>query len=369
MNLSASFNGSTQLNLRFLRDLGVTEKELGALRDDLHKRDQLAVDGGGYVRFGTLESSARALSIPLPTDALKRLFTVASGANITGIKAADADFPIPSVAASGKDAALNFDSNRVLLAENGEAKISKKSSWENFFLRRTKTEDGVAGFELHGFQKQTLAIDVPKNGALVIINSKGHQVAYNVRPAEITAGMVDNKPFTVKVLGADKEVVLEQAFNFEKTPGAFSKKLLNGSFKQRAADDPIAEKPIFSVGDVKDADRVLVKRDGKSFAIDRYEQLLIPPKMTKQAFRAENGTTFEVHSQVRGSAELDDASYSWFANAKITGSDGRNITLDPTLKESRRALWTKDGLAIFDPHKEKPIAVFNPFFGEQHVPR
>jgi hypothetical protein len=38
------------------------------------------------------------------------------------------------------------------------------------------------------------------------------------------------------------------------------------------------------------------------------------------------------------------------------------VTLDWSLAQTRRAKWTAEGFAIYDVGKEKPFAVFNPFF-------
>jgi hypothetical protein len=249
-----------------------------------------------------------------------------------------------------------------VLAEGGGAKIYKKAMLESFYVRRTKAEGKEAGFELHGFVADKVGIDVPPGGTLMIVDARGNQRGYGLRPAELTSSMMGEKePFTIKVLNKEREIVLEKTLAFapgQKNQG--SRKFIEGTFSQRAVDDPRPDLPKFSIGGERDVERVLVKRDGKAFPIERYEQLLYPPRATAQVFKA-GGMTFQVKS-TNGEQVLDDPSYSWMKTAQITASDGHSVTLDWSLSQTRRAKWTADGFALFNVGSEKPFAVFNPFF-------
>lgn len=359
---NTNLNGSTHLQLGMLKDFGVAAKDVDRIRDQIHKSDQFALDMADGVSWSRIVSSAKSLDVALPTDALTKIFSTRA-ADAVVVQRVQADYPVPSVSRAGNDAKIAIDSNKILLAEGGGAKIYKKAMLEWLFLRRTKSEGTQAGFELHGFQTDKIAIDIPPGGALIIVDSKGNQRGYNLRPAEITHSMMgENTPFTVKVLDKAREVVLEQTLAFDGgRKSQTSKHLISGTFSKRAEDDAQPERPRFSVGGENGADRVLVARDGKAFPIERYEQLLAPPKMTAQAFKA-GGTTFMVRPH-NGSAELDDPAYSWMKTAQISSSNGHGVTMDWSLSQSHRAKWTAAGFEVFKPGSDKPFAVFDPFFG------
>lgn len=85
MNVSTS----QKLQLDLLRTLGVPNDQVGEIRDQLHKTDQLAVNGNNQVALGTLERAARAVEahlakagqrfVPLPTETLRALLAPVSG--------------------------------------------------------------------------------------------------------------------------------------------------------------------------------------------------------------------------------------------------------------------------------------------------
>lgn len=352
--------GTTELNLRFLQELGVASKDLDRIRDDLHKKSDFALGVFGGVTWSNLQASAAKLGLTLPTDKLTHLFKTEAAEAII-VKRNNADFPIPTVSRIGNDAAINIDSKRTVLAEGDGAKIYQKSVLEWLFVRRLEAAGNEAGFQVHGFANQKIEIEVPQGGSLMIIDKNGNQQMYGIRPAELTRGMMGDQPFTVKVLDKSKSVVLEKTFVLQADLSAtYSHKMLDGTFSKRKSDDTNPERPRFAIGGESGCDRVLVKRDGRSFPIERYEQLLCPPHTTTQAIRTD-GLTYLIKYH-NGTEELDDPGYDWKKSADISRSDGRNVTFDWSLSESVRAKWTVNGLEIFNPHTEKPVVVFDPFF-------
>lgn len=101
MNVSPS----QKLQLDLLRSLGMPNEQVAEIRDQLHRTDQLAVDGAGQVALGTLEGAARAVEahlkasgqryVPLPSEVLRTLLAPIEGDRLE--VPLGAPFPTPTV--------------------------------------------------------------------------------------------------------------------------------------------------------------------------------------------------------------------------------------------------------------------------------
>lgn len=113
---AAALRPQTRINLGLLRELKVPENDVARLRDELHARDQLAVDGFGRVSVDKLSSVAQSLKIALPQETLARLFApTASEAIVVQSKAGD--FPTPKVSVGAP---------RALAARPVDARLSER---------------------------------------------------------------------------------------------------------------------------------------------------------------------------------------------------------------------------------------------------
>lgn len=101
-------SSSQQLQVSLLGNLGVPAEQLSQIRDQLHRTDQLAINGNDQVALGTLERAASAVQahlqktgqryVPLPTEALHRLLGPVPGDTLK--VALGQPFPSPEISAT-----------------------------------------------------------------------------------------------------------------------------------------------------------------------------------------------------------------------------------------------------------------------------
>ncbi|MBI2374385.1 MAG: hypothetical protein HYV07_10360 [Deltaproteobacteria bacterium] len=306
-----------------------------------------------------------------------------------------------------REAIVSLDSTfRPLAQGQGAAagiRVFQKNQYEGFFVRRTEAgADGKPGFVLSGFKSDRIVVALPKDCSLLVVDSQGNERAAKLARVDATIGgeklstveisrtlvepdaknRVFDPSFAVKVLDMSGNVLFEQALAFDKVPSWTSNELVRGTFDyKRTAESeldrfaldhgapvssqsrtPIGRRPSFSLpGNEGTGDRLVVRRDGQSFALDDLAMLLSPPKRATQAFSPEPASgpklTWELKDDPNTSAHLDGDRPGF--GATITNSQGKKAVFDPSLHQMMQArvgvggvtISTSDGieLARFDP--------------------
>ncbi len=136
-------SSSQQLQLSLLGNLGVPRDQLSQIRDQLHKTDQLAINGHDQVALGTLQRAAASVEahlkksgqrfVPLPTEALHRLLGPVPGDTLhIGL-----DEAFPSASVSAADPVQHAAS---LDAEVSPAQLGKAAQATQAYLQKAAPE-------------------------------------------------------------------------------------------------------------------------------------------------------------------------------------------------------------------------------------
>ncbi|MBI4814905.1 MAG: hypothetical protein HY791_01525 [Deltaproteobacteria bacterium] len=281
--------------------------------------------------------------------------------------------------------------------------VYQKNQYEGFFVRRTEGANGKPGFVLSGFKSDRIAVALPKDCSLLVVDSQGNERAAKLprtdatidgkklSTVEISRTLVEpdsknrvfDPAFSIKVLDPKGAILFEQALAFDKVATWTSNELVRGTFdyKRSAKDEldrfvldnavppgsksatPIARRPSFSIDGVEgQGDRLSIQRDGQSFALDDLAMLLAPPKRATQAFAPEPKfgpkLTYELRDDPRTSPHLDD--HNGGLGVAITNSQGKKAAFDSSLFQSLQARVGVGGVTITSPEGTE-LARFDPF--------
>ncbi|MCC7384359.1 MAG: hypothetical protein IT384_21110 [Deltaproteobacteria bacterium] len=299
-----------------------------------------------------------------------------------------------------RDAVLRMDSKFQPLAPTGVdgVCIFKKSSYEDLFLRRGA--DGHS-FTLGGFEAEKVAVTLPPGHSLVLVDGNGDQLGYRlpskkmtlsgqdqlgdrapgeklkpgereVQVVEISSSLISasGKEFTLRVLGPKQEPVHQRRFAFNDNIGRRSQTLFSGEFRYQdkpristgTLDDehfahfvpspgknsaPAGERPSFRFeGHADPFDQLLIKRDDRTFSVNRLVQLASPPAAKPQVLKAESGPFIILDYAGASTSKLDHPEYSPFDGFTVRDSNGHGATFHRALVNSNQAFWDHRGLRV-----------------------
>ncbi|MCB9645984.1 MAG: hypothetical protein H6730_05200 [Deltaproteobacteria bacterium] len=134
---------SQKLQLPLLRTLGLPEDQVSQIRDQLHRTNDLLVNGAGQVTISAVEQAAAAVEaagikagarlVPFPAEAVRKLLAPVGGDLLkVGLPA---DFPVPSLSAR---AAVEHPDT--LGAEVGPAALGSAAEAAQAFLQKAAPE-------------------------------------------------------------------------------------------------------------------------------------------------------------------------------------------------------------------------------------
>lgn len=114
---------SPRVGLATLRSLGVDEKLVSKLRDEIHKSNQLALDGFDRVGLRTLEKHARSLGLAGKVEELAALIKPRAAGPVLNVPASPDAFPKPalSIEAPRSHAARSAADAKVVATDLGSA--------------------------------------------------------------------------------------------------------------------------------------------------------------------------------------------------------------------------------------------------------
>lgn len=289
-----------------------------------------------------------------------------------------------------RDAQLRLDSKHTLLGEQAGVKFFHQQGYEGFSIQRTgpsADRPGESGFVVHGFKTDRILVSLPPGHALLIIDSDGNERAAHLKPStknvlgnkesvvEIDRNMVEPfgqrdriraPSFTVKVLDSSGNAVASQRLAFGPAAPPISNELARGSFGYQRHDSasdeagrwildrgvpqgssnttPVGRRPSFSLKDgPEQCDRLLIQKDGQSFAVSDLLQLLSPPKRTAQAFAGRDRTYV---LEPRNATSLDDPRESRLGGSLKTSLNDA-ISFDPALHATQQARWGIGGISVY----------------------
>lgn len=284
-----------------------------------------------------------------------------------------------------RDLRVRVDSNFKLLHEKAGARVYQKDAYEGFSVKRTRDSQ----FVLHAIKTSVISVAVPPGHSLVIVdaegNERGGKLPAKKTPVDGTAenlvditrtmvepesrrGRIWDPSFTVKVIDAEGTAVMEQAIAFGQVPSWTSNEIARGRFSYQPYDAseasarfvldnaaprgsrnsvPLGRRPQFEGGDNSGCDRLVIQRDGDSFAVADLFDLLRPAKGQTQAFSGGEGKRrYLLADDSRVSRSLDDPDRGWRPSAKLTSSVGDSFTFDPSLSQSSQARLGIGGITV-----------------------
>lgn len=372
-------------------DAPVSAKAFGAaaesVQDYLQKLDQ---DLAAALEAGTSTVGQLGTALGTP-EARSRLGNKLEGA-------LQALGKVGGPAHTSQDVAVNLDSKFNHLdgdTKTGSIGIYQKQMIEWMNVKRDK-EPGQ--FTMHAFENDKLVVTIPPGATVIMLDGAGNQQGARVRPERTEIGdethsavtisrtmiqhpnrkmFAQDPQFGVRVIDKGGEVLYERNMAFDAKGSNTSKRIFSGQLQARPSPDAdlaeawdhytpdgrsnpagVGERPIFTV-DGKSGDRVRIERDGKTFDLAKWSQLLSPPRGNRQTFKTSKGF---VHLNPPNSSdvELDGGSYSPTAGAKLRDSHGHGVTFDRSLFNTQQAHWGSQGLRIFDGSMRTVTGGFDP---------
>jgi hypothetical protein len=298
-----------------------------------------------------------------------------------------------------RDGVVDLSSRFQRLGGGAGVELYKKSAWEGISLHRQSGNK----FSVSGFPVDKVVVVLPKGASLFLQNSEGDQTGLRipakqmeidgkmVRAVEIDRAMVrpfggqanaKSTPFTVKVLDADSAPIFEQALQFHDQQSWTSKTIAEGTigYRQKPEDvadrhythfvpspktnsSPVGERPLFHLGqNSPDCDQLLFKRDGETFAVNRFKQLLYPPKGSTQTIPAKLGAEKQGVYQLAAASiqALDSPDYDPEKSIRIKSSYGHPATMNLSLSQTDYLEWTYRGATVYAAGTRTPKAELDP---------
>ncbi len=286
-----------------------------------------------------------------------------------------------------RDQAINVDSQYRTLAESGPVKLLHEARWEGFSVKRTGPTDGATGFVVHGFAADRLLVALPKDHALLLVDATGNEVGAQLPRSnhiingktesvvELSRSLLERRQgegasFTVKVLNPKGDPVLSQAVAFPpERSSLFSQEIGRGTFGYSFRSDdaveawrldhgvpkgsqgkvPLGKRPRLGLqGQARDADRLVLQRNGEKFLVDDLFLLLRPPHGKVQAFGVKQGEQVATYTLKGGyQASLDEKPYER-SPVSLTSSNGRSVVFDPALTAHAQARFGAGGITLTD---------------------
>jgi hypothetical protein len=283
-----------------------------------------------------------------------------------------------------RDAELRIDSVYRQLTEGagGKVRVLQKNQWEGLSVQRTAGADGAPGFKIHGFKTDRIVVTLPKDHSLIVVDSTGNECAPDlprttakVGGEELGAieisrsllgnpGLDRNLRFAIKVLDPQGNAVFQQALGFDKPYSSFSETLFEGRFGYQSHDAsnafdrwrldygqvsgankvPLGRRPRFELGE--EADRLQLRRDGKSFAVQDLHQLLGPPRRRPQTYASTDQARVFYTVKEDYSVPLDETRDHDRLGPYIRASNGDSVTFDRDLHLTHQARFGIGGVTI-----------------------